>query len=127
VAAQLRLDLAQYRELVTFTQFGAEIEKTTQAQLNRGERMVEVLKQVQYLPLPLAKQVMILYAGTSGSLEELAVPSIRRFESEFFAYMDKNQPEIEKEIQARKVLDEPLTKRLDEAIRAFKNEFKAVP
>ena len=124
VAAKLRLDLAQYRELVTFTQFGAEIEKTTQAQLARGERMVEVLKQKTYSTISLAKQVMIIHAGTAGFLDELPVSVIKRFEAEFFVFMEQKYPAIEKEIQTLKVLDEGLLKKLDEAIAAFKAAFK---
>ncbi len=120
VAARLRLDLAQYRELVTFSQFGSEIEKTTQSQLTRGERMVEILKQGQYLPLSLAKQVMIIYAGTHGYLDDLPVTAIRRFESEFSKYIDKNYSEIEKEIREKKELDEALINKLEKAISDFK-------
>ena len=121
VAGKLRLDLAQYRELVTFTQFGAEIEKTTQAQLTRGERMVEILKQGQYMPLSTAKQVIIIYVGTRGFLDELPASSIRNFEEDFFKFIDKKYPDIELSIQRKLTLDESLTKRLDEAITDFKN------
>lgn len=124
VASRLRLDLAQYRELLAFTQFGAEIEKTTQAQLTRGQRMIEILKQGQYRPLSLAKQVVIIYAGTRGMLDDLAVTSIRKFEEDFFQYLDKNYPEIEKEIENKKELEDELTRSLDKIIADFKNNFK---
>lgn len=123
VAARLRLDLAQYRELVAFSQFGSEIEKTTQAQLVRGERMVDILKQDQYMPLSLAKQVMIIYAGTHGFLDDLPVTAIRKFEDEFFKYMDKHHPEIEKDIQGKKELDEAVINKLEKAITDFKGCF----
>lgn len=125
VASKLRLDLAQYRELLAFTQFGAEIEKTTQAQLARGQRMIEILKQDQYNPLSLAKQVVILYAGTRGLLDDLAADAIRKFEAEFFKYLDKHHPEIEKEIEVKRELDESLIRSLDKIIADFKNNFKA--
>jgi F-type H+-transporting ATPase subunit alpha len=125
VAAKLRLDLAQYRELVTFTQFGTEVDKTTQMQLARGERMVEILKQGQFNPLSIAKQVMIIYIGTRGFLDDLPVSSIRKFETEFFGFMDKEHPDIEKDIETKKELNSELIKSLDRAIESFKNDFKA--
>jgi F-type H+-transporting ATPase subunit alpha len=121
VAARLRLDLAQYRELLTFTQFGAEVDKTTQAQLNRGARLVEVLKQDQFSPSPLAKHVMILYLAGKGHLDDLAVAEVRKFESEFYAYIEKNHPALENEIETKKMLDDGLIQELDQAVRKFKN------
>ena len=125
VAGKLRLDLAQYRELVTFSQFGTELDKTTQSQLIRGERMVEILKQEQYSPLPVEKQVMIIYCGAQGHLDDLPVESVKKFEGEFFQYMEKNHRDIEKEIGKLKELSPELMKKLDEAVVAFKKEFKA--
>ena len=125
VAGKLRLDLAQYRELQAFTQFGAEVNKATQAQLTRGASMVEVLKQSQYDPLPLAKQVMIIYVGIKGFLDDLPVAQIRRFEAEFYKYMERNYPEIEQQIQSKQVLDKALMDKLDEATRLFKDYFLA--
>ncbi len=125
VASKLRLDLAQYRELVTFSQFGAEIEKTTQAQLTRGEKMVEILKQDQYSPLTLAKQVMIIYAGIHGVLDDTPVSLIKKFEEEFYRYMGKDYPGIEREIESKKELDAALTQDLDKAIASFKTYFEA--
>lgn len=124
VAGRLRIDLAQYRELVTFTQFGTELDKATQAQLNRGAHMVEILKQPQYSPLPMAKQVMIIYAGTNGHLDDLPIAQVLKFEAELYAYMDKHHPDIEKELEAKGVLDDSIRSRLDHAISAFKAEFK---
>ncbi|MGA2775229.1 MAG: F0F1 ATP synthase subunit alpha [Candidatus Omnitrophota bacterium] len=123
VASKLRLDLAQYRELVAFTQFGTELDKTTQAQLTRGERMVEVLKQEQYQPLTIAKQVMIIYAGTKGFLDELPAALIKKFELEFYGYMQKNFPKIEEEIQSKKELSDALIKELDGVISGFLKYF----
>lgn len=124
VAGRLRLDLAQYRELITFSQFGSELDKTTQAQLHRGERMVEILKQGQYDPLPLAKQVMIIYAATNGFLDDLKINVIHKFETEFYKYIDANHADIELEITTKKVLDESLKEKLNAAIELFKVEFK---
>ena len=121
VAGRLRLDLAQYRELAAFAQFGSDLDRATQAQLTRGERMVEVLKQDQYQPMPTAKQVMILYAGTKGSLDDLPVAAIRRFEQEFLAFMDRNYPEVEHEIAKSYALSDATSQRLDEAIAKFKS------
>ncbi|MFA6217945.1 MAG: F0F1 ATP synthase subunit alpha [Candidatus Omnitrophota bacterium] len=125
VASKLRLDLAQYRELVAFTQFGTELDKTTQAQLNRGERMVEILKQAQYSPLLLAKQVMIIYCGTRGFLDDVPVAAIKKFEPAFYQYMEQLYPEIGRQIQEKKELNPEVIKELDQAIEMFKKEFIA--
>jgi F-type H+-transporting ATPase subunit alpha len=125
VASKLRLDLAQYRELVAFTQFGTELDKTTQAQLTRGERMVEILKQDQYQPFSLAKQVMIIYCGTRGFLDDIPVAAIKKFEPAFYQYMEQVHPEIEHKVQAEKELSQDLMKDLDQAIESFKKEFIA--
>lgn len=123
VAAKLRLDLAQYRELVTFTQFGTDLDKTTQAQLNRGERMVEILKQEQYTPRSIAKQVMMIYSGTRGFLDDLPVSSLKRFESEFYKFIEKNYAGLESEIEEKEELADELKQRLDGAILLFKKGF----
>lgn len=123
VAAQLRLDLAQYNELVSFTQFGSELDKATQMQLTRGERMVEILKQDQFNPLNLAKEVMIIYAGNKGLLDDLAKEDVKKFEEEFLKFIARSHADIEKEIDQKKVLDDYLMQRLDQAIAEFKKEF----
>jgi F-type H+-transporting ATPase subunit alpha len=124
VAGRLRIDLAQYRELVAFTQFGTELDKATQAQLTRGAHMVEILKQAQYSPLPMAKQVMIIYAGTNGYLDDLPLPSVLKFEAEFYAYADKECPELEKEIETKAAIDDAIKAQLDSVLTAFKKSFK---
>jgi len=124
VAGRLRLDLAQYRELLAFTQFGAELDKTTQAQLTRGERMVEILKQGQCETLPLSKQVLIIYAGTNGYLDDLQITEIKKFEIEFYKYIDNQHPDIAIEIESKKELSEALMLKLNNAITAFKEDFK---
>jgi len=124
VAGRLRLDLAQYRELVTFAQLGAELDKTTQQQLIRGERMVEILKQDQFSPLELAEQVMIIYAGTHGFLDDLPVAEVRNFEAGLYKFIDGQYPDIKQEIELKRDLGEALMQKLDKALAAFKKEFK---
>ncbi len=124
VAGRLRLDLAQYRELAAFAQFGSDLDKATQAQLTRGERMVEILKQDQYQPMALAQQVMICYAGTKGALDDLPAAAIRGFERELLAFMTKVYPEVEHEIGKTKTISDPLAQRLDEAIAKVKTQFR---
>lgn len=123
VAAQLRLDLAQYRELAAFTQFGSEIDKNAQAQLIRGKKMIEILKQGLYETLSLAKQVMIIFAGNKAYLDDLPADKISEFMHDFYRYMDEVHPEIEKEIQDKKMLSDDLILRLDNSVAAFKNDF----
>ena len=124
VAGRLRLDLAQYRELLAFTQFGAELDKTTQSQLTRGERMVEILKQGQYDTLPVSKQILIIYAGTNGYIDDLPIGVIKKFESEFYKYMDGQHPDIVIEIETKHFLSEELMLKLNSVIAAFKEDFK---
>jgi len=126
VASQLRLDLAQYRELYAFTQYGSEIDKTAQAQLNRGKRMVEVLKQNQYDVMNLAQKVVILYAGIKGLLDDIEVSSLREFESKLYHYLEKQHPELIAEIEEKKALSDTLSEKISAAIEAFKSEFKTV-
>jgi len=121
VAGTLRLDLASFRELEAFTQFGSDLDAATQAKLNRGRRTVEILKQDLHSPLPVAKQVMILYALTHGFLDSVPVDEILRFEGEFFDYLDSQRPEILKTIVETK--DLPDSEELDAAITNFKEMF----
>jgi len=124
VAGMLRLNLAQYRELSAFVQFGAELDAATQADLNRGERMVEVLKQKQLEPLSLAKEILIIYAGTKGFLDDLPTASIGNFEVELYKYMDSNHPTIALDIESKREMTSELSNKLDNALRLFKDEFK---
>jgi F-type H+-transporting ATPase subunit alpha len=123
VAGRLRLDLAQYKELAAFTQFGSELDKTTQMQLTRGERMVEILKQDQYQPLNLSHQVMIIYAGVNGLLDDLPKEAIQRFEAEFYQYVHQHYPDLIHDIEMQKELTNPIQKKLNQAVSSFKNEF----
>jgi F-type H+-transporting ATPase subunit alpha len=125
VAKSLRLDLAQYRELAAFAQFGSDLDKSTQAQLTRGERMVEVLKQDQYVPQPLEDQVMVIFAGGKGYLDDLPTGAIARFETEFKDFIRKEYPDIPHTIAKNKDLPEAIQEKLHEAVKRFKSTFKA--
>lgn len=125
VAGRLRLDLAQYRELAAFTQFGTELDETTRAQLIRGVRTVEILKQGQYVPMPVEKQVMIIYVATHGYLDDLPLDCIQKFEEEFYPFMESEYPDVGHTIATTKDLDEKTEQKLDEAIAKFKEKFKA--
>src|SRR6267378_1874218 len=126
VAGSLRLDMAQYRELAAFAQFGSDqLDKVTQGQLARGQRLTEILKQDQYVPLPVEKQVLSLYVATSGSLDAVPVPEVRRFEQEFLQFVETNYPSILKNIAAKKALDDAIKTEVKTAIDAFKERFAA--
>ncbi|MFQ5895109.1 MAG: F0F1 ATP synthase subunit alpha [Nitrospinota bacterium] len=123
VAGRLRLELAQYRELAAFVQFGSELDPATQAQLNRGARLVEILKQGQYRPVPVERQVMIIYVGTNGYLDDIPVARVQEFEREFHTFVETRHPEVERELAERKELTEELEGRLRGAIEEFKGSF----
>lgn len=125
VAGQLRLDLAQYRELAAFAQFGSDLDKATQARLARGERMTELLKQGQYVPMPVEEQVAVLYAGANGFLDSLPVDSIQEWEKEFLRYMRNNHQDILGEIKEKKVLSDELMERMNKVSKEFTDEFGA--
>ncbi len=125
VAGRLRLDLAQYRELAAFAQFGSDLDKSTQAQLTRGQRMVELLKQGQFVPMTVDQQVMVLYAGTQGHLDDIPVEAVRRFESEFLAFMGQKYPDVAQTIAKDKDLSDATTAKLNAGIAEFKAQFKA--
>jgi F-type H+-transporting ATPase subunit alpha len=123
VAGTLRLDLAQYRELAAFSQFGSDLDKATQAQLNRGERLMEMLKQPQYTPLPVEKQVAMIYVGTNGFLDEYPVSAIETFEEQFYAFLDNKHGDILKAIKDSGQMDADTEKKLKDAIAEFKKIF----
>src|SRR5438270_811449 len=120
VAGRLRLDLAQYRELEAFAQFGSELDQATQKQLARGARVVEVLKQPQYQPMPVEQQVMVIFAVTNGYLDDVPVPEIRAWEQGFRDFMVAQHPDVGEEIRTRRVLGDDLTARLRAAVAAYK-------
>ena len=125
VGATLKLELAQYRELAAFAQFGSDLDKATQAQLARGERLVEVLKQGQYSPLPFSKQILIIYAGTNGHLDDLPVEQVRPFEKALYEYVDTMNPGLFEGIMKKKALDEQLKTEMNKALKECKERFVA--
>jgi F-type H+/Na+-transporting ATPase subunit alpha len=125
VAGSLKLELAQYRELQAFAQFGSDLDKATQAQLNRGQRLVELLKQDQYSPLPFSKQILIIMAGTGGFLDDMPVDQVRPFEQELYKYVDSTNPGILRNIMEKKILDDSLKAQLQNIITEAKQQFVA--
>jgi F-type H+-transporting ATPase subunit alpha len=123
VAGTLRLDLAQYRELAAFAQFGSELDKATQSQLARGQRLVELLKQDQFVPLPVEKQVVVIFAGTGGYLDDIAVSDVGRFEREFLAFVEAHYGSTLVNLAQRKGLDDEIRGNLKKAIADFKERF----
>jgi F-type H+-transporting ATPase subunit alpha len=124
VAGRLRLDLAQYRELEAFAAFGSDLDAASKAQLERGARMVELLKQPQYTPFPVQEQVVSLWAGTTGKLDEVPVEDVRRFEAEFLDYLRREQSGLLQSIAETGLLDDDTTAALEDAISAFKEQFE---
>jgi len=124
IAGSLRLDLAQYRELAAFAQFGSDLDAATQAQLTRGERMVEILKQGQYVPMVLEKQVMIIWAGANGYLDAVPVHDLARFETEMIAIIEKDYPDLPLAIAKEKKLSDDINENLHKALKAFSGQFK---
>ena len=122
VAAPLKLDLAQYRALAAFAQFASDLDKATRDQLTRGEKLSEITKQPQYQPLPVEKQVAILYVATTGKLDDVPTPRVREFESQFYRFLEAERPEILKELGETKALTDELKKALDDAVERFRVE-----
>jgi F-type H+-transporting ATPase subunit alpha len=125
VAGKLRLDLAQYRELAAFAQFGSDLDKATQLQLARGQRMVELLKQGQYAPLPVEKQVLMLFAGTQGLLDDLPVDQVRAFETFLYQWMEQKQEKVAAEVREKKELSTEMLETLTKLVGEAKTEFMA--
>lgn len=123
VAGTLRLTLAQYRELASFAQFGSELDKFTQAQLAKGSRLVEILKQPQYSPVPVEEQIMAIFAGVSGYLDDIAIDKVKSFESAFLKFMRERYASVGIEIKEKKKLDQDVTQKLENAIKEFKQIF----
>lgn len=125
VAGTLRLDLAQYRELAAFAAFGSDLDAATQAKLTRGERLVEILKQPQYQPLPMEKQVVIIYAGSNGYLDKLPVDTLADYESELYSYIESNEPSIFADLGKEKMFTDPIKEKLNKVLTSFGDTFKA--
>jgi F-type H+-transporting ATPase subunit alpha len=125
VAGSLRLDLAQFRELAAFAQFGSDLDQATQRQLNRGRRLVEILKQPQYRPLAVAKQVAIIFAATNGYLDGVDVPRLRQYEEDLYRFLDNAHPQLLASIADKKILDDEIKKALGDALTEFGKQFGA--
>ncbi len=124
IAGMLRLDLAQFRELAAFAQFASDLDKATRAQLERGRRMVELLKQDQYVPMPVDEQIMLIFAGTQGFLDDLPVEAIKAFEEGFLRYIRAEKQDLKKEIMQKKTIDDDLKAKMTEAVTSFKKTFQ---
>ena len=125
VAGTLKLELAQFRELAAFSQFGSDLDKATQAQLNRGQRLVEILKQGQYSPLPFSKQILGIFAGTSGFLDDLPINKVREFEAALYKYVDAANPALLRTIMEKKTLDDAMKAEMLTVIKEAKEQFVA--
>ncbi|MGE4319164.1 MAG: F0F1 ATP synthase subunit alpha [Deferribacterales bacterium] len=125
VAGRLRLDLAQFRELAAFAQFGSDLDAATQAQLNRGAKLVEILKQGQYKPFNVAEQIAIIFAGVNGLLDDVATSALAKFETEYLSYLKSNKAEILNEIISEKKISDELTAKMKAAVAEFKKIFSA--
>jgi F-type H+-transporting ATPase subunit alpha len=125
VAGTLRLELAQYREMAAFAQFGSDLDQATQRQLNRGARLVELLKQGQYEPLPVERQILIIYAGTNGFVDDLPLTALKKYEQDLYSFIESKQPDIFADILKKRELDGDLRAKMSKALEAFKGSFKA--
>ncbi len=125
VAGTLRLELAQFRELAAFAQFGSDLDKATLAQLNRGQRLTELLKQDQYSPMPVEQQILVVFAGTNGYVDDIAVNGVKKFEQELLKFATSKYSDLLKDIAAKRVLDDDLKARMKSAIEEFKKTFSA--
>jgi F-type H+/Na+-transporting ATPase subunit alpha len=125
VAGTLRLELAQYREMAAFAQFGSDLDQATQRQLNRGSRLVELLKQGQYEPLPVEKQILIIFAGTNGFVDDLPLTALKKFEHELYSFVESRHPDLYGDILKKRELDNDLRERIKKALEEFKGAFKA--
>ncbi len=125
VAGSLRLDLAQYREMAAFAQFGSDLDAATQRMLARGTRLVEILKQGQYQPLPVERQILILYAGTNGFVDQLPESALKKYEQELFRFIDTRHPDIFADLLTKRELSDELKERINTALKEFNESFTA--
>jgi F-type H+-transporting ATPase subunit alpha len=123
VAGRLRLDLAQYRELAAFAKFGSDLDKATQNQLTRGERMVEILKQLQFQPIPVEKQIAIIFLGVNGYLDPVPADKLKRLEEEYLAYVESNHPDIFEGIRTKRQIDDDLKGKMSRVAEEFMKIF----
>ena len=125
VAGSLRLDLAQYRELAAFAQFGSDLDKQTLNQLNRGKRLVEILKQPQYQPLPVEQQVIVIYAATNGYLDTVAVEDVRAYETQLFQFLESRRPQLLSSLAEKKQITDEIKGELNQSLKEFGETFAA--
>ena len=125
VSGTLRLDLAQYRELQAFSQFASDLDEVSRKQLERGQRMVEVLKQPPYSPLAIEKQIVLIYAGAKGFLDDIPANRVLDFEADFYPFLEAKFPKIFEDIRAKKALDKDTEEELNNALKEFKTSFSA--
>ena len=125
VAGSLRLDLAQYRELAAFAQFGSDLDKQTLSQLNRGKRLVEILKQPQYQPLPVEQQVIVIYAATNGYLDAVAVEDVRAYETQLFQFLESRRPQLLSSLTEKKQITDEIKAELNQSLKEFGETFAA--
>jgi len=121
----LKLDLAQYRELAAFAQFGSDLDKSTQAQLNRGVRLVELLKQPQFMPMSLAQEIVVLFAGTRGFIDKYDVEKVRIYEQQLLSFVESKHQDIMKEIDDKKIISPDLEKKMKDVMTEFDSVFVA--
>jgi F-type H+/Na+-transporting ATPase subunit alpha len=122
IAGSLKLDLAAYRELEAFAQLGTELDKATQAQLDRGARLVELLKQPQFKPMPMEQEVMVIYAGTKGYLDDVPVNRVQEFQNGFLAYVESSMPDLRRDLAEKRELTDDIENRLKQALTDFKSK-----
>ncbi len=121
VAGTLRLDLAQYRELAAFAQFGSDLDKATQAQLARGQRLTEILKQPQYQPMDVEKQVLIIWSATNGFADDVTIEDIRKFETELLSFIENSHPGVLQNLREKKAVTDEIQKDLEQSLKDFKD------
>ena len=121
----MKLDLAQYRELAAFAQFGSDLDKSTQAQLNRGVRLVELLKQPQFMPMSLAQEIVVLFAGTRGFIDKYDVEKVRIYEEQLLSFVQSKHQDIMKEIDDKKIISPDLEKKMKDVMTEFDSVFVA--
>jgi len=121
IARSLRLDLAQYRELAAFAQFGSDLDKATQAQLALGQRLIEILKQPQYKPMDAEKQVLIIWAATNGFTDDVPVEDLRKFEDELLRFIENSHPAVLQKLREKKEIDDEIQKDLEQSLKDFKD------
>ena len=125
VAGGLRLDLAQYREMAAFAQFGSDLDAATQRQIARGSRLVEILKQGQYEPMPVERQVLIIYAGTNGFVDQIDPESLQRYQTELFEFVESQHPDLLPTIVEKGQIDDDIKTRVETALQEFNQRFEA--